>query len=473
MTEADLTPKAPLVREDEHPQFERTMKARHLIMLSLGGVIGTGLFFNTGFVIGQTGAFGTVVAYLIGALVVYLVMLSMGELCVAMPQTGSFHLYATTFIGPRTGFTVAWLYWVTCTVSVGTSLTGAGLAMQYWFPNVDVWIWCLFYCLLILAMNVFTTKFFAEGEFIFSLIKVITIQVFIIAGGLAVFGVIPLSDGSSAPYFSNLTEGGLFPKGLLPLLTTMIAVNFAFSGTELIGVAAGETQNPEKVIPMAVRTTVVRLVLFFIGTIVILAALLPMEEASILKSPFVTVFERIGIPYAADLFNFVILTAVISAANSNLYAAGRMGLEAHEARPSGQRHHALHARRLARSLHLGLRRRYGLRGPHRHRRLLRRRRLDCHQRRAHRLSQAAQGRRQVRLRPRLALAALSRRARPRDHPLLGRLHRASLRPRAATRALLRRSLRRSLHDPLSRHRTPPRRPPRGRTPRRSRQALTP
>ena len=324
MTEADLTPKAPLVREDEHPQFERTMKARHLIMLSLGGVIGTGLFFNTGFVIGQTGAFGTVVAYLIGALVVYLVMLSMGELCVAMPQTGSFHLYASTFIGPRTGFTVAWLYWVTCTVSVGTSLTGAGLAMQYWFPNVDVWIWCLFYCLLILAMNVFTTKFFAEGEFIFSLIKVVTIQVFIIAGGLAVFGVIPLSDGSPAPYFSNLTEGGLFPKGLLPLLTTMIAVNFAFSGTELIGVAAGETQNPEKVIPMAVRTTVVRLVLFFIGTIVILAALLPMEEASILKSPFVTVFERIGIPYAADLFNFVILTAVISAANSNLYAAGRM-----------------------------------------------------------------------------------------------------------------------------------------------------
>ena len=324
MTEADLTPKAPLVREDEHPQFERTMKPRHLIMLSLGGVIGTGLFFNTGFVIGQTGAFGTVVAYLIGALVVYLVMLSMGELCVAMPQTGSFHLYASTFIGPRTGFTVAWLYWVTCTVSVGTSLTGAGLAMQYWFPNVDVWIWCLFYCLLILAMNVFTTKFFAEGEFIFSLIKVITIQVFIIAGGLAVFGVIPLSDGSPAPYFSNLTEGGLFPKGLLPLLTTMIAVNFAFSGTELIGVAAGETQNPENVIPMAVRTTVVRLVLFFIGTIVILAALLPMEEASILKSPFVTVFERIGIPYAADLFNFVILTAVISAANSNLYAAGRM-----------------------------------------------------------------------------------------------------------------------------------------------------
>ena len=316
--------KGEILREDLQPNFERTMKARHLIMLSLGGVIGTGLFFNTGFVIGETGAFGTVVAYLIGALVVYLVMLSLGELCVAMPHTGSFHLYTTTFIGPRTGFTVAWLYWLTCTVSVGTSLTGAGLAMQYWFPTIDVWIWCLVFCLLILGMNVFTTKFFAEGEFLFSLIKVVTIQIFIVAGGLAVFGIIPLADGSPAPYFSNLTEGGLFPKGFLPILTTMIAVNFAFSGTELIGVAAGETQNPEKVIPLAVRTTVVRLVIFFIGTIIVLAALLPLNEASILKSPFVTVFERIGIPYAADLFNFVILTAVISAANSNLYAAGRM-----------------------------------------------------------------------------------------------------------------------------------------------------
>lgn len=304
--------------------FERTLKARHLIMLSLGGVIGTGLFFNTGYVIGETGAFGTVLAYLIGALVVYLVMLSLGELCAAIPHTGSFHLYATKYISPRMGFTVAWLYWLTCTVCVGTSLLGAGLCMQYWFPDSPVWFWCLLYCFLILGMNVFTTKLFAEGEFLFCLIKVVTIQVFIILGGLAVFGFIPLADGSPAPGLSNLTAGGLFPNGMLPLLTTMIAVNFAFSGTELIGVAAGETAEPEKVIPLAVKTTIVRLVVFFIGTIVVLAALLPVEEASILKSPFVTVFERLGIPYAADLFNFVILTAVISAANSNLFAAGRM-----------------------------------------------------------------------------------------------------------------------------------------------------
>lgn len=308
----------------EARSFERTLKARHLIMLSLGGVIGTGLFFNTGFVIAATGAFGTVLAYLLGALVVYLVMLSLGELCAAMPHAGSFHLYATKFISPRMGFTVAWLYWLTCTVCVGTSLLGAGLCMQYWFPDSPVWFWCLIYCLLILGMNVFTTKLFAEGEFLFCLIKVVTIQIFIILGGLAVFGVMPLADGSPAPGLSNLTAAGFFPNGLLPMLTTMIAVNFAFSGTELIGVAAGETADPEKVIPMAVKTTIVRLVIFFIGTIVVLAALLPVEEASILKSPFVTVFERLGIPYAADLFNFVILTAVISAANSNLFAAGRM-----------------------------------------------------------------------------------------------------------------------------------------------------
>lgn len=319
---ADTTPHTSHAVDDT--SFERTMKARHLIMLSLGGVIGTGLFFNTGFVIGEVGALGTVLAYLVGATLVYFVMLSLGELCVAMPHTGSFHLYTSKYISPRVGFTVAWLYWLTCTVCVGTSLLGAGLSMQYWFPDTPVWFWCLVFCVLVLGMNVFTSRLFAEGEFVFSLIKVVTIQVFIILGGLAVFGVIPLADGSPAPYFKNLTEAGPFPNGILPMVTTMVAVFFAFSGTELIGVAAGETENPQRVIPMAIRTTVVRLVVFFIGTIVILAALLPPEEATILKSPFVTIFERLGIPYAASIFNFVILTAVVSAANANLFASGRM-----------------------------------------------------------------------------------------------------------------------------------------------------
>ena len=300
------------------------MKTRHLIMLSLGGVIGTGLFFNTGYIISTTGAAGTLLAYLIGALVVWLVMQCLGELSVAMPETGAFHVYAARYLGPATGYTVAWLYWLTWTVALGSSFTAAGFCMQYWFPQVPVWIWCVVFCAVIFGLNIISTRFFAEGEFWFSLVKVITIVAFIILGGAAIFGIIPMQDGSPAPGLRNITAEGWFPHGGLPILMTMVAVNFAFSGTELIGIAAGETENPHKVIPVAIRTTIARLIIFFIGTVFVLAALIPMQQAGVEKSPFVLVFEKVGIPYAADMFNFVILTAILSAANSGLYASGRM-----------------------------------------------------------------------------------------------------------------------------------------------------
>ncbi|OCG67047.1 S-methylmethionine permease [Gilliamella sp. Fer4-1] len=312
------------VNASNENQFKRTMKTRHLIMLSLGGVIGTGLFFNTGYIIATAGAIGTIIAYLIGALVVYLVMLCLGELAVAMPETGAFHTYASRFISPGTGYTVAWLYWLTWTVALGSSLTAAGLCMQYWFPSVSVWIWCLIFCIVIFVLNIITAQFFAESEFWFSIIKVLTIVIFIIAGAVAIFGIIPMKDNIPAPFLHNITDNGWFPNGITPIIITMVSVNFAFSGTELIGIAAGETQQPEKTIPLAIKTTILRLIIFFIGTIFVLAALLPMEQAGVIKSPFVTVFENIGLPYAADMLNFVILTAILSAANSGLYASGRM-----------------------------------------------------------------------------------------------------------------------------------------------------
>ncbi|WP_313572133.1 S-methylmethionine permease [Pantoea piersonii] len=313
--------------EQENPSrehFKRTMKTRHLVMLSLGGVIGTGLFFNTGYIISTTGAAGTLLAYLIGALVVWLVMVCLGELSVAMPETGAFHVYAARYLSPATGYTVAWLYWLTWTVALGSSFTAAGFCMQYWFPQVPVWIWCLLFCVAIYLLNIISTRFFAEGEFWFSLVKVVTIIAFIVLGAAAMFGFIPLKDGSAAPELSNLTQHGWLPHGVLPIIMTMVAVNFAFSGTELIGIAAGETENPQKVLPLAIRTTVARLIIFFVGTVLVLAALIPMDQAGIVKSPFVLVFEKIGLPYAADIVNFVILTAILSAANSGLYASGRM-----------------------------------------------------------------------------------------------------------------------------------------------------
>ena len=305
-------------------QFKRTMKTRHLVMLSLGGVIGTGLFFNTGYIISTTGAAGTLLAYLIGALVVWLVMVCLGELAVAMPETGAFHVYAARYISPATGYTVAWLYWLTWTVALGSSFTAAGFCMQYWFPQVPVWIWCLLFCVAIYLLNIVSTRFFAEGEFWFSLVKVVTVVAFIVLGAAAMFGLLPMKDGSAAPGLSNLTQHGWLPHGILPIIMTMVAVNFAFSGTELIGIAAGETENPQKVLPLAIRTTVARLIIFFVGTVLVLAALIPMDQAGIVKSPFVVVFEKIGLPYAADIVNFVILTAILSAANSGLYASGRM-----------------------------------------------------------------------------------------------------------------------------------------------------
>ena len=310
--------------QQESEELKRTMQPRHLIMLSLGGVIGTGLFFNTGYIISTTGAPGTLLAYAIGALVVWLVMQCLAELSVAMPETGAFHVYASRYLGPATGYTVAWLYWLTWTVALGSSFTAAGFCMQYWFPQVPIWIWCLIFCLVIFSLNVVSTRFFAEGEFWFSIIKVITIIAFIILGTMAIFGVLPLKDGTPAPGLTHITSSGWLPHGGLPILMTLVAVNFAFSGTELIGIAAGETREPEKAIPLAIRATIARLIIFFIGTVFVLAALIPMDQAGVEKSPFVLVFEKVGIPYAADIFNFVILTAILSAANSGLYASGRM-----------------------------------------------------------------------------------------------------------------------------------------------------
>lgn len=310
--------------KDKESRFQRSMQLRHLIMLSLGGVLGSGLFFGTGHVIANVGAFGTVLAYLIGAFMVYLIMLSLGELSVMHPEPGSFHFYASRYISPASGYAVAWLYWLNWTVTLGTAFTAVGFAMQYWFPQVPVWVWCLVFGILVYLLNVIDTRFFAESEFYLSLIKVGMIQIFIVLGACAFFDVIPFGQNGS-PGLSYLKgEGGLLPHGLAPLLFTMVTVCFAYSGTELIGVAAGETSNPEKVIPMAVKASLLRLVVFFVGTVLIVALLVSPETATVSKSPFIIVFEEMGIPYTADIFNFVIITAILSSANTGLFASGRM-----------------------------------------------------------------------------------------------------------------------------------------------------
>ncbi|NHB58457.1 amino acid permease [Acinetobacter sp. 194] len=309
--------------------LKRAMSTRHLVMISLGGAIGTGLFLGSGEVIAQTGPVGAIISYFLGGVIAYMVMLCLGELAVHMPESGSFGSYAQQYIGPGTGYTITWLYWLTWAATLGTEFTAAALLMQEWFPQISVWLWTIIFAAIVFGLNMSSTRWFAESEFWLALVKVITVIAFIILGLMAIFGLVSYQGYESAPLFSNLTAQGWFPQGLFPIFATMLIVNFAFSGTELIGVAAGETQDPAKNVPKAINTAIWRLLIFFVGTIVVISALLPHQLAGlgaegVSSSPFVTVFNSIGIPYAEDIIRFVIITALLSAANSGLFAASRM-----------------------------------------------------------------------------------------------------------------------------------------------------
>ncbi|MFD2611434.1 amino acid permease [Paenibacillus gansuensis] len=301
------------------------MKSRHMFMISLGGVIGTGFFLGSGYTIQQAGPIGAILSYLVGGFIMYLTMACLGELSVHMPVSGSFQTYTSRFIGRGTGFTVGWIYWLGWAVTVALELLASGQLMQRWFPDVGVWVWCLVFGVLLFLLNALSARSFGETEFWFSGIKVSAILLFIILGAGAMFGFIPMNSGESAPLFSAFTnEHSWLPNGWTGLILTMITVNFSFQGTELIGIAAGESEDPEKTIPRTIRMAVWRTFIFFCLAIFVLAALIPWEQAGVVESPFVMVFDAIGIPYAADIMNFVILTALLSVANSGLYAATRM-----------------------------------------------------------------------------------------------------------------------------------------------------
>ena len=219
---------------------------------------------------------------------VYLVMACLGELAIAYPVSGAFHIYAARSIGPATGFATAWLYWLCWAVAIGSEFTASGLLMQRWFPDVAVWVWCLVFAAVLFGFNAVSARFFGESEFWFAIIKVAAIIGLIVLGGAALFGFQPLGGGGDGhPFlFENFaTEGGLFPNGFTGVLVTVLAVFYAFSGSELIGVAAGETKDPATTIPKAMRTTVIRLLIFFVGAIAVIAATIPYTEVGAGREP--------------------------------------------------------------------------------------------------------------------------------------------------------------------------------------------
>lgn len=322
-----MTPPAESVGHSEPPEnssLQRTMASRHLVMIALGGVIGSGLFVSSGYTIEQAGPLGAVLAYGIGALVAWLVMTCLGELAVVYPVSGGFHVYASRNLGPAWGFTTAWLYWLCWAVALGSEFTAIGILMQRWFPDIPVWVWCGVFAAVLFTLNAISSRVFGESEFWLSLVKVIAVVALIVVGAASIIGINPLTDDGAIGLGNFDTPDGLLPTGIGGILITTLAVFYAFSGTELIGVAAGETKDPEKTIPRAIRTAVLRLTVFFIGAIAVIAAIIPYSSAGLDESPFVTVFDVVGLPGMADVMNFVIITALLSAGNSGLFSCTRM-----------------------------------------------------------------------------------------------------------------------------------------------------
>ncbi|RBI94125.1 GABA permease, partial [Micromonospora provocatoris] len=301
--------------------LKKELKTRHMTMISIAGVIGAGLFVGSGSVIHSTGP-GAVVSYALAGLLVIFIMRMLGEMSAVNPTSGSFSQYAHDAIGPWAGFTIGWLYWFFWVIVIAIeAIAGAGI-IQYWFHDIPLWLTSLILTIVLTLTNVYSVKSFGEFEYWFSLIKVVTIIAFLIVGFAFIFGFAP---GSEPVGLSNLTgKGGFFPEGISSVLLGIVVVIFSFMGTEIVAIAAGETSNPIESVTKATRSVVWRIIVFYVGSIAIVVALLPWNSANILESPFVAVLEHIGVPAAAQIMNFIVLTAVLSCLNSGLYTTSRM-----------------------------------------------------------------------------------------------------------------------------------------------------
>ncbi|MBP2651012.1 MAG: amino acid permease-associated region [Firmicutes bacterium] len=302
--------------------LKRDLKSRHLMMISIGGTIGTGLFLGSGQTISQAGPVGAIMGYLVGSFIMLMVLLCLAELSIAMPIAGSFQSYASRFISPAAGFTTGWLYWVNWAVCIAADFTAAGIIANNWFPGVPVWIWCGGFVIVLAVLNLISVKSYGEAEFWFAGIKVTAIIVFIVAGLALMFGAV---GHEGAIGLSNFSTGqGLFPNGFSAVFLAMIAVSYSFQGAELVGIAAGECEEPNKNIPRVIKGVTFRIILFYVVAIVVLAGTIPWREAGVLESPFAHVFGRIGMPFAETIMSAVVLTSALSAGNSALYACSRL-----------------------------------------------------------------------------------------------------------------------------------------------------
>lgn len=303
-------------------KLSRGLKNRHIQLIAIGGAIGTGLFLGSGKSIHFAGP-SILFAYMITGIICFLIMRSLGELLLSNLNYHSFVDFVQGYLGDMAAFITGWTYWF-CWISIAMAdLTAVGLYTQYWLPGVPQWVPGLIALIILLIMNLATVKLFGELEFWFALIKVIAILALIVIGLFMIFKGFSTSSGVSS--FSNLwSHGGMFPNGIHGFILSFQMVVFAFVGIELVGLTAGETENPEKVIPKAINNIPVRVLLFYIGALLVIMSIYPWDVINPSESPFVQVFVAVGIVGAASIINFVVLTSAASACNSAVFSTSRM-----------------------------------------------------------------------------------------------------------------------------------------------------
>lgn len=304
--------------------LKRGLSARHIRFMALGSAIGTGLFYGSASAIQQAGP-AVLLAYLIGGAAVYMVMRALGEMAVHDPVSGSFSHYATRYMGPLAGFVLGWTYAFEMIIVCLADVTAFGIYMGFWFPEVPRWIWVLGIVFLIGALNLCNVKVFGETEFWLSILKVSAIVAMIVAGfGIMIFGIGSSASGTEIGISNLWAHGGFMPNGVTGLIASFAVVMFAFGGIEIIGITAGEAKDPQRSLPQAINAVPLRILLFYVLTLFVLMCIYPWPQIGTQGSPFVQIFDNLGIASAATILNIVVISAAVSAINSDIFGAGRM-----------------------------------------------------------------------------------------------------------------------------------------------------
>lgn len=303
-------------------ELQRGLEQRHITLMSLGAAIGVGLFLGSASAIKLAGP-GILLGYAFSGLIMFFIMRALGEMAIQKPVAGSFSKYARDYLGPLAGYITGWNYWFLWIVTGMAEITAVGIYMEYWFPDIPRWIWALAALVIMASINFLAVKAYGELEFWFALIKIVTILAMIVSGaGMIFWGI---GNGGIATGIGNLWEnGGFFPNGIKGVLLSLQMVMFAYLGIEMIGITAGEVKNPEKSLSRAIDSVFWRILIFYVGALFVIMSIYPWNELGSKGSPFVLTFEQLGIPAAAGIINFVVLTAALSSCNSGIFSTGRM-----------------------------------------------------------------------------------------------------------------------------------------------------